>query len=345
MYIYWKLGKNNLDLVTKGVRAYLKGHGLDPLNGKKKKDKYAKISYGLAKYGIEEIRVRNNYTYNYRALEILLRPKLLIDPGNYNVPTSIEEFGEVRNSFNSLIRQVVQIEPPDFFYWNIKRIDYAIDVKIKVDLIPKYMFLFKKGNLQNYMLNDKSLKYFNEKNNVYIMCSNFTINWYDRYVTSKIKEINSKKKYKNLDELKGIFRFEVQISNISKKHRKDFNKVINFLNTDIANSKILDVYDLIVGKGDYYDYISGIEILNQVNSLSKRTELLKIYELIKQTGSVWEARLTYSKLVANKETAADKFSKRLNQIRKLGLNPVALPSEWQINVLENPRRFIEAALN
>ncbi len=340
MYITWQLTGSEYRAIVSTLNLFLKDHSLDRLNKKKKSDSNAMITYGLASYGFEEIRLRNNWRYGYQAIEILLRPKLLVEAGNYNDVTHLHEFVTARRNFNYLIRDTIGLDVPDLFDWKVKRIDDAIDLKMNEQLLSKYMFLFKKGNLANYMCNQDSLKYFNEENNVYIICKNFRINWYDRYATQCSKQEKTKKKFNNLEQLRGVFRLETQNSDVQDYMKSKDNSVLNFLKLERSQKRIMYFYDLIVGSGTYYTYDQGVKIIEKVEPQNKKMLLRGIYKLINQEGSIWKARLKYVAMKPDAKKAADDFSKRLNQLRKLGMNPVALPSEWGVETLPNLRSNI-----
>lgn len=324
MTVFWEITKSEYGVIDE---AFKKISFFD-----KNKDKNARITHYYHKCGFPEIRLRNNQMYNYRALEITLRPKLLVEAGNYNDVTHLHEFIKVRENFNSILSEIMGMCVPDFFQWKVKRIDYAIDLKVDEDLIPKYMFMIKKGNLADYMLNPKALEYFGEENNVYIRCESFTINWYDRYLTQCTKQDKTKKSYNNLEDLRGTFRFEIGMMDARKVLRGRENKVLNFLNLTICEERILFFYDLIVGSGDFVTHTEGVKIIEGIEQQSKRMKLRRIYNLINQLGCVWQAREEYKEKASDSKRAAGKFSKSLNQIRELGVNPLSLPSEWGVRL-------------
>ncbi|MDW3038319.1 MULTISPECIES: hypothetical protein [Bacillus cereus group] len=339
MYITWEFTKREYGAAVNALGLFLRSNSLSPIHKKKGSDNNALITYGLAKYGFEEIRLRNNKKHGYRAMEILLRPKLLVDAGNYNNVTHLHEFVTVRHQFNYILRNKIGLVAPDLFCWKVKRVDDAIDLKVDEQLLSRYMFLFKKGNLPNYMCNSNSLQYFDAENNVYIG-GNITINWYDRYLTQCIKQRKTKKQYNNLEELRGKFRLEIQTRDVRRYIKTKDNSVLTFLDIERTRKRIMYFYDFIVGSGTYYTYDQGMEIINKVSCQIQRVALRKCYELINREGSIWRARMKYIEMQPDGKKAADWFSKRLNQIRKLEVNPVALPSEWGISKLPNLREDI-----
>ncbi len=291
-------------------------------------DKDVYITNGLAKYGFQEIRLRKN-KWKYYSIEIRLRPKLLIDSKGYYQLTSISEFEEISIGFNYILNDILSLKLPDFFKWKALRIEAAIDLKIDEEIIPKYLFLFKKGNIPDYFLiNPQTQKYKDSKTNVYLMSVNKTVNWYNRYETLLEKEKKAHKKFLDFSETKGILRFETQV--------RDGNElVMDVLNQERCKKEVLKFYKQIVGKGNYYKLNTALKIIKEkVNDHQKQIELEIILKLIDKCGSIVEAKEAFLS-ENNTQDPADTFSKRINQLRKLGINPVVLPSEWKITYLEN----------
>lgn len=107
------------------------------------------------------------------------------------------------------------------------------------------------------------------------------------------------------------------------------------MNHENYEKEVLKFYRLIVGAGDYYKMEDAIYLIRQkVSSQGKRMALERLIRLVDTAGSVWRAKELYTE-DRNKSKAADQFSKRLNQLRKLNINPVTLPVEWGIDKLTN----------
>ena len=267
--------------------------------------------------------------WDYRRMEIRLHPKLLIDQNGQYKLARLEEFIDIGKQFNRFFKDFLGINVPDFFEWQASRVEFAVDLVVSEDLIPRYLSLLKKGNVPDYFLQGKQTQEFwDSETNVYFMSKNKTANWYNRYETLLKKQEKSNKPYEDFSETRGILRFETQVRNGTKS-------VKDVLNQQRCEKEVLKFYKLIVGSGDYYTLDKAIQLVREkVNSQEKRMALERLLRLIDKTGSVWEAKQTYIS-EKNKSNAADKFSKRLNQLRKLNINPVTLPLEWGIGRLEN----------
>lgn len=321
------------DVFTK-LKAYFKDtrHGLR----RDQWDKYVYVTNGLSKYGFQEIRLRS--VWKYRSIEIRLRPELLevIDDSNYYGLTRISDFGEVGTKFDYITKDILGLSVPSFFEWTAKRVEYTVDLNIEEALIPKILFLYKKGNIPLYMLHNKvTQENFESETNLYLNSTTVTVQWYDRFKTLQDKERKSKKSYKDYSGTKGIFRFEVQC--------KDGNeKVQDILSIDRCQQRLYYFYYSIIGTGDYYTLDKAREIINEkVKKAEKRMSLIRLLELINQCGSVWAAKLQFAEQVEfsngtqDQKQIMDRFSSRLCKLRKLGINPVCLPPEWGISMLPN----------
>lgn len=63
-------------------------------------------------------------------------------------------------------------------------------------------------------------------------------------------------------------------------------------------------------------------------------DMIRLLELIARTGSIWAAKEIYSSHKENKEKVLKKFSKRINEIRALNINPVTIADDSEIELLE-----------
>lgn len=321
------------DTYTK-LKTYFKGSRHEIRRDKWDKSVY--VTNGLSKFGFQEIRLRR--LWKYRSIEVRFRPELLeaIDGSNYYGLTRISDFGEVSMKFDYIMKDIIGLSVPTFFEWIAKRVEYTIDLFIGEELIPKLLFLYKKGNIPLYMLHDEvTQKHFDSETNLYLNATSVTVQWYDRFKTLQDKERKTKKSYKDYSGTKGILRFEVQC--------KDSNeKVQDMLSVDRCQKRLFYFYYSIIGPGDYYTLDKAKEIIQEkVKYAEKRMTLIRLLELIDQCGSVWAAKaqfpsqLEFSSGKQSHSQIMDRFSSRLNKLRKLGINPVCLPPEWGICMLPN----------
>lgn len=292
------------------------------------------ITYGGASLGFEEIRFYERRDMGFYAVYIKLRPKLLICENNYINTMYPSDISFMAEKFKIKAKQLRL--PDDIMEYKVKRIDYAVDISIPYKQIPKYIELFKKSNIPDILLNDKTMKYFDADTNLYLIGDKYNINFYNRYDTLHIKQEKDTKRYSHIERTKGKFRFEIQLKkiNTNKLKRQGLiteNSVKDFLNPDIAERIILRHYDKIIGKGDYISCFKALEQLKSENAKD-------ILNRIKASGSVYNAKKQYISEHSDKRKAEKQFSSSLSYIRNRNINPVTLESGE--TEMRNPRRLI-----
>lgn len=299
-----------------------------------RKDKNVFVTYVFAEFGFEEIKMRNNGK-GFFAIEIKLRPKLLVDAQNYINVLYNNEIEAVRLNFNSVFENVIKINAPDYFKWKVKRIDYAIDISVKQNLMPYYMQLFSMGNIPEYALkNSTTREYIRSNNNCYIRCKGYTVNFYDRYTTLLDKQRNSSKFCKNIESAKNIMRFEIQIKvdtyKLKSKEIIKENSVAEFMNSKLCKHYIRYHFNTIIGAGNYYSLEKAKALLiKKSKTFSLSFQLIKILELINTKGSTYKAKKAYLKSQSDSKKAAKNFSNHINDLRHMGINQVTLPSDFK----------------
>jgi hypothetical protein len=334
LYLNHVLTRSEYNEIFIKIQTYLKMNFPSNQLRKEQKGKNVYVTNALSKWGFQEIRLcKTDY---HQSIELRFRPQLLINPEGYYKLTRIDDFEAIKTSFNYVMQDILALPVPQLNKWKAKRVEAAVDVHVEEHLIPYYLKLFKKGHIAEYFFeNEITNKYWNSQTNVYLMAANITVNWYNRYKTIQEKEARSGKAFTDYSETIGILRFETQKRNCEKK-------VIEILNREQLKRRVLKFYELIVGAGDYYTMDEAIEIIKKsVNHPLKYWNLVKILKLIDRCGSINEAKNCY---VQGKDAkkALDTFSKKINQLNELGINPVILPSEWGINHLENLYHKIES---
>ncbi|USK71250.1 hypothetical protein [Peribacillus asahii] len=309
---------NNLSIELSGQKLY-----------RDRCDKNAYVTYALKELGYQEIKLRHVKFVNYRAIEIRVRPKLVIEKDNYYeliYPNEIEQF---RKAFNDYMSEFYL---PDLLKWNVKRIDYAIDLNISQDLIPIYMLLFKKSNIPYFALsNSITQKYMDSSTNLYLYSNNITINYYDRYRTLFNKQLENKKDWIDIEVVRNKLRLEVQNKNCK-------GQVIEYLNIDNYKKAIQTNYDLVIGSGDYYLLNESLDIIKKsITNLRKSIILRDFIKQIDKVGGVWKAKEKFVQGYVDKEREKrlKAFSNTLNKVRRIGINPVSLPEQCGLVKLSN----------
>lgn len=299
-------------------------------------DKTACVTYALANLGFENIRLRqvNKDKFSYYAIEVLLHPKLLIEKNNYVDVLSVSEIAKTRSRFNSIIQDLLGLDLPDFLYWRVSRIDYAIDLFIHEQLLPKYFFYFKKGNIPNKFLNHPvTARCLSSEHGFYLYSDNVTVNIYARYPSMLDRQVRYRKSFTNIDEAINTMRVEIQYRidaySLKKDKRIARNELRYFLNLDWCQNIIGYYFNSVIGKGHYYSFAKASEIIDQKEvSFKEQQKLKRMLKLICQKGSLWEAKNAFIHAREDKKKAAKEFSRIINRIRDYDINPVTLlPSE------------------
>lgn len=293
------------------------------------------ITYGGASLGFEEICFYARRDVGFYAVYIKLRPKLLICRNNYINTMYPSDIVFVEKEFKTKAKQLGLLNY-DIMSYKVKRIDYAVDVALPYKQIAQYIALFKKGNIPDKLLNDKTMMYFDADNNFYLIGDKYNINFYNRYDTLRIKQEKDTKTYSHIERTKSKFRFEIQLKeiNTNKLKRQGLitkNSVQDFLNPNIAEHIILRYYDKIIGKGDYVSYFKALSKLNSDNAKD-------ILNRIRLSGSVYNAKKQYISEYTDKRKAEKQFSSSLAYIRERNINPVTLESGEK--KMLNPRNLI-----
>lgn len=336
LYLCYPITAREYDVIFLRLQGYLKKYYPKGQlrRGGTYRDGY--VTNALSSLGFQEIILRKT-KYNYMSLEIRLRPQLLVDITGYYKLTSLEDFEQVSTAFNFVVKDILRIHAPSFFYWRVKRFEAAVDIKLDKHIIPKYLFLFKQGYIPEYFLeNSITLKYLSSPTNMYLVSRRVAVNWYNRFETIKEKETKQKKKFLDYSDTDGILRFETQV-------RDSNNMMLDILDQEIIKDRVLNFYNIIVGKGDYYTLKSAYRILDEkVKNFKKRNELRKILLLSSKYQSINKVKHHYT-TVYNKNN--EQFSKRINQIRALDINPVVLPQDWErIQMINLYKKIMESLI-
>lgn len=328
MYVRFRLTGIEYSNTYKNLQEYLKEK--NPKHQLRKKGN-CYITNAFAEQGFQELKLVSD-VYGYRAIEIRLRPKILINPDGYYSVMTIKEFNAISDAFSKLIRDKLDLDATDLGNWQAKRIEPAADISVDEELIPLYIQLFKKGNIPDYF----SKQYWDDGNNMYLVAKKITVNWYSRYPILQAKHKKSRKGFNDFSETQGILRFETQ-------KRKCDQLVNNMMKKHVLRRQVMWYYKLIVGQGDYYSLEKSMAKIHcSEKNLLKALDLIKTLKLIDTCGSVSDARNVYIK-GKDIKSASEKFYRRISQLRKLGINPVVLPKDWGIDYLENLYGRIEDA--
>lgn len=331
---YYDMAYANVDRVAK----------LHKDKREKYKNKNVYVTFKLAHLGFKEVLFFRQEKENYRYYEmsILTRFKMLVNDHNYINVINASEIENALERFNFIIKMILELDLPDVIFWKVRRIDFAIDIMVPEEIIPVYLALFKKANIPEDLLNDpRASEWFNEENNFYLISKNYTINFYQRYLTQLKRQEAERKAFINIEGAKNLFRFEIQMHNTERMKKKGMiinRKLWNFLDPKLLERTIGRCFDLYIGSGDYYKSATAVQIIkDKISDPRQQWAMLRVVYRIRDSGSIWAAKGLYSKSAKDDKNRAKenkKFSQRLNEIRKLGINPVPLQDDFSKDKLD-----------
>ena len=284
---------------------------------------------GLNEIVLKKVDVSNKYKYENKYIEIIVNPTKLLNKKNSIEITKTEDIDE----FIVKLDAVLQLLSPGInscIFWSVKRIDYARNVRVEQELIPKYLDLFSRadnGNLKvqyNYIGKRKKQM----KGSFRLFNKSITINFYNKY-----DERINKNKSSEVEDAENVLRLEIQckknkVNNIKNKNKWDTNMLLNYLSEEISKETLYKYYKKTIGTEDYYSLKKAEEIINKSNMReNKKNKLIQILKLINKKRSVPGARELYCN--------DSQFNYYVGELKKLGINPVTLPRAWNIEHLKN----------
>lgn len=296
---------------------------------------------GIHKVVLRKQIVKEKYIRPYLAIEMQLNPKRLIEHSNNIKITKDKDIVKISNEFNKIVKSIDECLP-EFYYWTLKRIDYA--TYVITDYVKEYIQLFQRADRPSNHFKElydiKSKRRKQLEGSFYLYSRGTAINFYDK----EFERRENQKKYNlpndDIKNAKNILRIEIQCNKSKTDYMKsklefETKNLFYFLNLDISRDTILYYYKKTIGEGDYYTLNKAREIINNSKySLRKKHILIQVLELINTKRSIWKARNEFIKSNAT-------FNSYLKDIRGLGINPVTIPRNKDIEFLENVISKIE----
>lgn len=214
----------------------------------------------------------------------------------------------------------------------LSRLDYRYDVLIpdkkERELILK--LLKKSMTHMNYM--KKVSKY---RETIRYFSKSRSDNIYDK----EIERLAKKKKIKPYE--KGILRFEAQVKNEHIKYKNKKLKIGRsfqmYFTMEMYKFYMRKMIINVVGDGDFYSLREAEKIIakSKINDKDKNDlrEFL-VYTSCKRSLSKTKER--YGRY---------KFTKYINILSELGINPIIIPEKWRIKRLDNPLQQLISEVN
>ena len=179
----------------------------------------------------------------------------------------------------------------------------------------------------------------------YLINKSVNINYYSKYLQLLNRsEENVKNKHapidpEILDASRDIYRFEVQCKyhktySLSQKTETegdlDYNKYKSLLTPVKCIGIVSDYYKKTIGKGDWYSLSEAEKIIKSKGfNCQREQKLINALKYVSQCRSLAKAKIACPK---NQLKA---FKQTLNELSELNINPVTIPSEWNIKHIPN----------
>ena len=279
-----------------------------------------------------------------RSIQCRINFKRLIEQQNRIAVYTDADFDKMVATFNTIMVHLGGL--PCFAEWNVKRIDYCIN--IKTPYVKEYISLMQKGDIpvwQRPPYNPTSKRYCNRIGSVYLPAKgrnvkqnktgSITINFYDKNHQQAAETIKNNTVSEALQQSENILRLEVQchrpkLSSLARKYSLDDTKIINFLSSQISFDVLETAIKSVCRLGDYQRKTVAEQMLEASKGLHKSTkEDLKtlLQEVNRQHQSVSKAR---DRLAAAGILTRDRFNQLLKKLDELNINPVTIPDNKSI---------------
>jgi hypothetical protein len=249
---------------------------------------------------------------------------------------------------NLIIYSILHNYIDQFIEWKARRIDYSTN--IITPHVALYIQLFQRADKPGNEFTE--LKQDNGKlgqlaDSFVLRSKSANVNFYNKQA-----QLIKSDKHKDpiiIEAAKDILRIEVQCEQDKIKYiRKNDKNILSiclydFMQKELSLEQILFYYDRTVGSGDYYTLSDAKKIINALSDMTKSTKakLIDCLKFINNQTSLWEARKKWTK----SKTKNKQFDKYIEQIRKLGINPICIPNNYETKELPNIRdKIIENVL-
>jgi hypothetical protein len=330
---------------------------------KEVKEKYYEINnykglymfHALQKYGLTIfLNSKNINGYPYHAIEIRLNPKLLSEEKNYIDVSKFSDYEKISKTFTSVFKPIRKIfkKVRDSKYlifkydklnnYEVKRIDYCINVKVKysdivMEMIERANVPDKFSIVKTYDEIGKRMKQY--KHSFYIKNKSVCINCYDKHFQLS-HEFSG---YFDIDKAENIIRFEVQCyhsktNNMKSKYDFENKLMLNYISDEICSSILIYYYSNTIGTGDYYTLQEAQRIIcNQKLHQDTKRRMVELLRLINKKRSTYSAKKEFCENKGN----VKEFNTLIKKMNKIGINPVTIPLSFGIEYLPNIINEIE----
>lgn len=316
----------------------------------KDRERYGDGNRGI-KWCIRKSEWSNDF-FDY-IIEATINPKILAGITDYLTAATYNDVAPAATNFNKISKEISPLLH-SFSDYRITRIDYCMNISLD-GFIPErdpiqIMNFIKRSDIpphyEEWMKYDSTAHRMKSKpESFYLKSKSVNINCYSKYLQllNKSKENVEKKKppidQETLDASRNIYRFEVQckyhkINSMSQKAKeagdRNVNKYKSLLDPILCITIISNYYEKVIGKGDWYTLSKAVQIIKSKGyNCQKEQHLINALKDVSRCRSLAKAKAScpIEKIGA--------FTRTLNQLEALNINPVTIPREWHIEYIPN----------
>ena len=306
-----------------------------------------------------------NHGHTVYGVKAVINPKVLLNKDYIRVANErdVKSFTVL---FNAEARRI-SIILGNIDLYSMSRCDYCINFDLKELRLPctseQMMALIKRGNIPKrfnelFMYDRISHRQKSDKDSFYLESDSVTINCYNKYAQLKKEENHP---CPNKEDAKSIIRFEIQYKNrklysLSKSNKRILSNppellaereldelyddlisnrrvaipIEAILSDNIAACELEKYFYKVIQRGDYYTLEAAKRLIEEENWQQKKKErLIGALTLVSQCRSIYKAKSTLD----GKDL--DGFRKSLRDLSMIGINPVTIPREWNIEFIPN----------
>ncbi len=314
-----------------------------------------KIRYYKDNIGIKWDITFNNWDSNFQSyiIKATINPKILSGIPDYITAATYHDMGAAITNFNHEAKRISPLLK-SFKDYKLNRLDYCLNFDLK-ELAPgcdyqQIISLIKSGNIpphfQEWTVYDSSAhRKKSRPESFYLYNSSTTLNCYSKYMQLQNQTLKNEQKgyppvpLTTLDAAHDIIRFEVQCKyskmyNLSCKATQsgnsEYNKYSTLLSNEICTDIIEAYYNKTIGRGDWYSFQNAVHIIKGQNyNIQKEKRLIDALRSVSRHHGISKALSLYQ------GGELKSFKQTLNELQSLNINPVTIPSNWDIPHIPN----------
>ena len=281
-------------------------------------------------------------------LEAQINPKILAGIIDYITAATKDDIKDIASLFNQEAQRI-SLGIPMFDQFQLKRVDYCINFHLLELGIPsstdQTMRLFKRSNIpHNYnkvlFYNPIGRRMGSDDSSLYLKSKSVTIQCYDKYSQLQREYPDSP----SLENARNILRFEVQcyyrkVYGMRRSYKDNldplpYNEFKEFFSKETCESVIRNYFDRVIMRGDYYPIKHSRNLILKCgfrgNRGQRMIDTLNLVNPSRGGGGIHNAKSILTGI------ELDNFKRGLLDLQTtMGINPVAIPSDWGIKHIPN----------